>query len=74
MLTVSALDGMRMSVAIESTSPGIIVTGYVYRKILRIEPKTKKGLGQVDKYGMIVRNKRIDTMCYNKIHILTSNN
>jgi hypothetical protein len=52
----------------------ITVTDNGHRKNLRKEIKTKKGLGQVDKYAMIVRNKRIDTFCYDKIHISTSNN
>jgi hypothetical protein len=46
------------------------VTDNGHRKNLRKEIKTKKGLGQVDKYAMIVRNKRIDTFRYNGIHKL----
>jgi hypothetical protein len=47
------------------------VTDNGHGKIFRTETKTKKGLGQVDKYAMIVRIKRTDTFRYDSVRKIT---
>jgi hypothetical protein len=70
-LAVPAPDGKCICAPPDSAYPSIIVTDNGHGKIFRTETKTKKGLGQVDKYAMIVRIKRIDTLRDDTVRKLT---